>query len=208
MGSRQRQRTERTRLGFLSAARALFREQGYEKTTVADIVQRANVAHGTFYLYFDNKHDVFIALLATMGEHTAEHARALWKEEQSTVDAIWLSIRDFLISAEENQDLWRLLEELSATDRSAAALRADLRSLFVHRIQRGLELNGYAGVADLDPSIVAEVLNALSFRFARQGWQPAPPDVLAFHVTYVWAKGLNLPDAEIDHLRERIGLTR
>ena len=203
----QRQRTERTRLGLLEAARAVFGEQGYEKTTVADIVGAANVAHGTFYLYFDNKHDVFLALVATMGERTAEHARNLWMEEPSTVDAIWLSIRDFLVNAEQNQDLWRLLEEISATDRSVAALRSDLRSLFVSRIRRGLELQGYPAVAELDLSIVAELLNALSFRFARQGRFPASPETVAFHVTYVWAKGLGLPDSHIDHLRERFELT-
>jgi AcrR family transcriptional regulator len=185
----------------------LFGEQGYEKTTVADIAREANVAHGTFYLYFDNKHDVFLALVATMGEHTADHARSLWREEPSTVDAIWLSIRDFLVNAEENRDLWRLLEEISAADRSVAELRSDLRSLFVSRIRRGLEVQGYPAGVDLDLTIVAELLNALSFRFARQGRLPGSAEVVAFHVTYVWAKGLGFPDSEIDHLRERFQLT-
>ena len=40
---------------LIEAARALFVEQGYEGTSVAAIVQRAGVAQGTFYLYFEGK---------------------------------------------------------------------------------------------------------------------------------------------------------
>ncbi len=44
---------------LVRAAYDLFLEQGFAKTTIDDIVQRANVAKGTFYLYFKDKGDVF-----------------------------------------------------------------------------------------------------------------------------------------------------
>ena len=40
---------------LLAAAREVLAEHGYERTTVSSIATRANVAQGTFYLYFPSK---------------------------------------------------------------------------------------------------------------------------------------------------------
>ncbi|GAB2671203.1 TetR/AcrR family transcriptional regulator [Paenibacillus thermoaerophilus] len=47
-----------TRSRLIEAALHLFAEQGFEATTVAQITERAGVAKGTFFNYFDNKEDV------------------------------------------------------------------------------------------------------------------------------------------------------
>lgn len=56
--SRQKRRAE-----ILSAASALFAEQGYHKASIAGIIERANIARGTFYLYFSSKHAILEAIL-------------------------------------------------------------------------------------------------------------------------------------------------
>ncbi len=43
---------------LLSAAFSLFVEKGVKNTTIQDIVDRAGVAKGTFYLYFKDKDDL------------------------------------------------------------------------------------------------------------------------------------------------------
>jgi AcrR family transcriptional regulator len=48
---------------LLEAGLAEFEETGLQATRVEDIVRRANTSHGTFYLYFANKDDLFRALL-------------------------------------------------------------------------------------------------------------------------------------------------
>lgn len=40
---------------LLTAAREVLAQNGYERTTVSSIATRANVAQGTFYLYFPSK---------------------------------------------------------------------------------------------------------------------------------------------------------
>jgi AcrR family transcriptional regulator len=42
---------------------AEFEERGFQLVRVDDIVRRAQTSHGTFYLYFANKEDLFKALL-------------------------------------------------------------------------------------------------------------------------------------------------
>lgn len=204
MARRQRERTERTRRALLSAARSLFAEQGYGKTTVADITRAAGRAHGTFYLYFDNKRDVFSALLATMGETITDHARDLWRG-QSPVEAIWLGVRDFFEQVNASRDLWQLMEEMAAVDDGAARLRADLRQSFASRIARGIELSGDGSPQQLDPLITAELLTAIVFRFARRDYLPGDVDTVAFHVTMLWARGLEFPESTLHQLRERVG---
>jgi AcrR family transcriptional regulator len=48
---------------LLDAAVACFADQGYAAAKVSDIVQRAGVAQGTFYLYFKSKREVLVALV-------------------------------------------------------------------------------------------------------------------------------------------------
>ncbi|KAF0802362.1 putative transcriptional regulator [Alcanivorax xiamenensis] len=47
---------------LVSAAQALFLDKGVDATTVGDIVERAGVAKGTFYHYFNAKTDLLPAL--------------------------------------------------------------------------------------------------------------------------------------------------
>jgi AcrR family transcriptional regulator len=48
---------------LLKAGLAEFDEKGLAAVRVDDIVRRAQISHGTFYLYFSNKDDLFKALL-------------------------------------------------------------------------------------------------------------------------------------------------
>ncbi|MGI9578989.1 MAG: TetR/AcrR family transcriptional regulator [Microthrixaceae bacterium] len=53
---------EATRSRLLDASIAVLAERGYHAARVDDIVSRAGVSHGTFYLYFANKDATVLAL--------------------------------------------------------------------------------------------------------------------------------------------------
>jgi AcrR family transcriptional regulator len=48
---------------LLEAGTTEFEERGFNGVRVDDVVKRAGISHGTFYLYFANKEDLFKALL-------------------------------------------------------------------------------------------------------------------------------------------------
>jgi AcrR family transcriptional regulator len=48
---------------LLDAAIWTFARKGYRAAGISDIITRAGVARGTFYLYFDSKADVFLAII-------------------------------------------------------------------------------------------------------------------------------------------------
>src|SRR5580658_379178 len=59
LGAQGRQTLRR----LLDAGMAEFDEKGLQAVRVDDIVRRAKTSHGTFYLYFKNKEDLFRALM-------------------------------------------------------------------------------------------------------------------------------------------------
>lgn len=60
---RARAKREETRTRILAVAEEVFATKGYHDTGVADLVDAAGVARGTFYQYFDSKHAIFLELL-------------------------------------------------------------------------------------------------------------------------------------------------
>jgi AcrR family transcriptional regulator len=54
---------EERREQVLRSAMEVFAHKGYHATSVGDIIKRARIARGTFYLYFENKRQIFEALL-------------------------------------------------------------------------------------------------------------------------------------------------
>ncbi|MFZ2997527.1 TetR/AcrR family transcriptional regulator [Sphingobium sp.] len=59
IGRREHNKQEKRRRIIL-AARALFHEQGFEATTIAQIAKRARIAEGTLFLYVSRKEDLLI----------------------------------------------------------------------------------------------------------------------------------------------------
>jgi len=67
MSPRTVDRTVR-RSQLVAAAAEVFAEKGVSGTTVADIVRAAGVAQGTFYLHFESKDDVIVAVVADVAD--------------------------------------------------------------------------------------------------------------------------------------------
>jgi len=68
-----RARGQRTQQRLLDAGVEVFAKRGYHAARVDDIVKVAKTSHGTFYLYFANKEDLFRAL----AEEVATEMRTL-----------------------------------------------------------------------------------------------------------------------------------
>lgn len=54
---------ERRVADIMAAARAVFREKGYEDAPLSDIAERANVVEGSIYRYFENKRDLLVKVI-------------------------------------------------------------------------------------------------------------------------------------------------
>ena len=59
--NRQVRRKQRTRASLIKAANEVFLSKGVEAASVAEITEKADVAHGTFYNYFNSVEDIVSA---------------------------------------------------------------------------------------------------------------------------------------------------
>lgn len=61
---------------LLLAAYNLFLEKNFERTSIDDIAKNAGVAKGTFYLYFNDKHDILNKLILQKSNEIIKEALA------------------------------------------------------------------------------------------------------------------------------------
>ncbi|MFN0224788.1 TetR/AcrR family transcriptional regulator [Paenibacillus caseinilyticus] len=72
---------EPTKLKLLEAALVLFTEKGYHETKVSDIVKRAGVAQGTFYLYFQSKETIFTSIIENTNAAILEQVETIFADQ-------------------------------------------------------------------------------------------------------------------------------
>jgi AcrR family transcriptional regulator len=109
-------RTEEDRKGqILAAARSVFDEKGYEKATVSDIVRKAGVAQGTFYLYFQSKRDAILELARNPMEEIVARMEAAGGSANSFEELLRASLKIAFEFERPNMDLCRLITQASAS---------------------------------------------------------------------------------------------
>lgn len=62
---------------IVSIARGLFLEKGYEKTTLQDVMNKAKIAKGTVYHYFNSKEALLEAVVENMADEYIASLRAV-----------------------------------------------------------------------------------------------------------------------------------
>src|SRR5437660_12937235 len=89
-------RGERTLRKILDAAREEFGQRGFSDSSIVGITQRAGVALGTFYTYFDSKEALFQALVRDMSGQVAATAAPAFVGSAHALDAARHGLELFL----------------------------------------------------------------------------------------------------------------
>lgn len=93
----QQARSHETKRSLVQAAMALWRANGYSRTTVADICRAAGVSKALFYFYFPRKEDVLfeVGVLSTDVAHgVATELLAKPYEVSAVITAVLATIED------------------------------------------------------------------------------------------------------------------
>lgn len=90
---------------LLTAAREVLAEYGYERTTVSSIATRANVAQGTFYLYFPSKESLPGALATELHRAMGDATRRATADAESLSEALTELIREVYVEGEQFRDV-------------------------------------------------------------------------------------------------------
>ena len=109
-------RGERTLRKILNAARDEIGQRGFSDSSIAGITQRAGVALGTFYTYFDSKEALFQALVKDMSAQVRDHVAPVLKEATSCLDGEQRALESFLQFARRHRDVYRIIDEAEFVD--------------------------------------------------------------------------------------------
>ncbi len=125
---------------LLDAAAALLVEKGLAATTVADVAQRAGVAKGTVYLYFDTKEDLIAGLQARYNQGLVDLVRGLNEStgnEMARLEAFLRATVDFHVA---ERDLHQVLFHQAAMrdDEAMHTISGELETFIGRGVERGV----------------------------------------------------------------------
>ena len=147
---------------LLVAAHEVFAERGYQATTVGLITAQANTAHGTFYLYFRNKEDVFAKVVESVVLEMYDHTWSVEHLHGSQREVLERTLRGYLEVFVRHAGIWRCLLEGAFTTPSIEAAWRELRAGFISRTARSLaELRGAGLIRDIDVDVTANALGGM-----------------------------------------------
>ena len=92
----QAERRATTRRALLDAARSMFAEKGYHETAAEEIVRRAGVTRGALYHHYEDKKDLFRAVVDEMEGEIDEEIEAAERAQSGLPEAVMAGYRAFL----------------------------------------------------------------------------------------------------------------
>lgn len=104
------------RTGLLDAAYELFVTKGVNATVIDDIVKKAGVAKGTFYLYFKDKYDLLDQLVLHKSAYVIGHALSAVEARRQEVESdfkedVFYFIDRLLAYFVQHKDMLRLIRK-------------------------------------------------------------------------------------------------
>ncbi|WP_051301245.1 TetR family transcriptional regulator [Actinomadura rifamycini] len=125
-GVRERKK-HRTRMALIDAALELFARNGYEETTVDEIVAALPVSQRTFFRYFASKEDVILSQV-TERYRALEEAVAARPAGERPFTALFEALRTVLqkIAAGDEEDVARFRRIRQVIEATPALLSAEL----------------------------------------------------------------------------------
>lgn len=110
--SRRERKKEETKERIFKAAVKLFRDKGFEATTIDEITERADVAKGTFFNYFPRKESVLGYLSEVRMAEAVENAAAILAARRPARAKLLALYADVAAGYEEDRELsWIVLME-------------------------------------------------------------------------------------------------
>jgi AcrR family transcriptional regulator len=176
-GGRREERKARNRAKLLVAARKVFAEKGYGEATARDIVRETDLASGTFYNYFNDKQDAFMALLDEMSEKGRALVRAQRQDTKLTLEErVANAYRAYFEWAVEEDDLFDVFRR----NAGVIALMPDREPFELGITELIEDITAWAEAGDLpaaDYEYLATAAVGMGFQIATHLVEHDPPDV-------------------------------
>lgn len=102
---------------IINSGKKLFSKQGYQATSINEIIDKAKIATGTFYIYFDDKLALYVYLLHQYRAKIGEAINEAIKDAPTRYEKERLGIKAFLKFAWQDPLSYRIIWESMFVDK-------------------------------------------------------------------------------------------
>jgi len=155
----------RKREEFVSAAAVLFKEKGFEATTLADIAQVVGADRASIYYYVESKEELLREMVTRVSAANLELAKGLRKSELDSASRIRSFIEGTMRTYDENypqvfvfiqEDMSKIAPQDNAWSKEMARQVRDFEATVDDLLREGVEDGTFRD--DLDLRLVAKAL--------------------------------------------------
>lgn len=138
-------RIQRTQKGMQNALVALIAEKGYEKVTIQDIIDRANVGRSTFYAHYRDKEDLLLRGVAEIayGDEVDDQVAQEMKRRNTAGTSGTLTTLPMLLHVEQNQQIHQAMfkqsNENAILEKGTAYLYANIKAQLTEMLDENQE---------------------------------------------------------------------
>ena len=128
---------------ILKAAISSFAQKGYHDTSISKIINKAGIARGTFYLYFENKRQIFDSILENLIVEIDRCIKKIeiGKERQNPLEQLKDNLRRIFTLFVENPELSRiLLRHAAGLDKESDQKITEFYNNIADKIEDALKL--------------------------------------------------------------------
>lgn len=153
---------QQRRAQIIQAAKEVFAERGYHNASINEIIRRASIARGTFYLYFTGKHNVFDSILGQALQELRSGIRRIDTAEgadppQVQLRASLVRVFEYILGDPHFAQLIvsnRLAPDPEIGDR-ATKFYSEVQEMIEHSLEQGIEMGM---VRTCDTKLIASAL--------------------------------------------------
>ncbi|WP_293972335.1 TetR/AcrR family transcriptional regulator [Sphingomonas sp.] len=109
-------RGRRTLRALLDAAAEEFGERGFHEASISRITQRAGVAIGSFYTYFDSKEEIFTALVRDLSGQVRDFVAPRLAGVRGGIEIEAAGQAAFLGFVRQHKEIYRIIDEAEFVD--------------------------------------------------------------------------------------------
>lgn len=165
MGRRERKKLQ-SRKAILDAAVEQFSQKGFKETSVADIMNAADLGIGTFYNYFQSKEEILVQLIQQMVKEVADALKELREAERPADELLAAGCRITARFLDENRYVLPLF--ISAAEHSGLPEGSDkapkvtapgFKGLYEHILREGQDKGEVR--KDISAELIAEMFHSV-----------------------------------------------
>ncbi|MED1091085.1 TetR/AcrR family transcriptional regulator [Bacillus paramycoides] len=138
--STRKHRSLETKKKLLHSGYTIFINNGFQKTTITQIIKHAETGYGTAYVYFKNKDDLLIILMEDVMNRFYDIAERSFtpNTKSEAQQMIQNQVRAFLQLAEEERAILQVVEEAIGLSKEIRQKWDEIRERFIKSITQDI----------------------------------------------------------------------